>query len=184
MRKVEDLASRRYGKLIVLERVLRPAHFKNKGSYWRCRCDCGNETVVSGGHLRARGHGGCRECSMVERRKSKGECSFNGLYLRCRAGAKTRDISFELSKEVFRGLTKGECHYCGALPNMRSKVRTAFGEYVYNGVDRKSSDLGYTESNCVSCCNICNRAKNDSSYEDFQNWIEHLTTHRNNSNGR
>jgi hypothetical protein len=40
--KVRDLKGARFGKLVVraLENVL------SKHAYWRCRCDCGQETVV------------------------------------------------------------------------------------------------------------------------------------------
>ena len=43
-----DLTGRKFGKLTVVEK-----HSKDKwgGWNWLCKCDCGNETVVSGGHL-------------------------------------------------------------------------------------------------------------------------------------
>lgn len=49
MGKVIDLTGKRFGKLTVIEK-----HNQDKwgGWNWLCRCDCGNETVVSGGHLR------------------------------------------------------------------------------------------------------------------------------------
>ncbi len=49
MGKVIDLTGKRFGKLTVIKK-----HNQDKwgGWNWLCRCDCGNETVVSGGHLR------------------------------------------------------------------------------------------------------------------------------------
>ena len=46
-----DLAGQRYGKLTVLG----PAENVGDRTAWRCRCDCGQETVVKTYHLRS-GH--------------------------------------------------------------------------------------------------------------------------------
>ena len=46
--RVKDLIGQRFSKLQVIKRV------ENKNSrmaYWLCKCDCGNETIVRGGHL-------------------------------------------------------------------------------------------------------------------------------------
>lgn len=51
-----DLTGQRFGRLVVLERA---EDDKNKNPRWRCRCDCGNETVVLGHHLRT---GNTRSC--------------------------------------------------------------------------------------------------------------------------
>ena len=50
-RKKLDLTGQRYGKLTVLG----PAENINGRTAWRCRCDCGQETVVRTLHLRS-GH--------------------------------------------------------------------------------------------------------------------------------
>ena len=39
---MEDLTGKVFGKLTVLEL----AEWKNGTSYWHCRCECGNETIV------------------------------------------------------------------------------------------------------------------------------------------
>ena len=45
--KVKDLKNQRFGKLLALELMpLTGGHAK-----WRCKCDCGNETIVSSTHL-------------------------------------------------------------------------------------------------------------------------------------
>lgn len=48
------------------------------------------------------------------------------------------------------------------------------GPYVYNGLDRVNNLLGYELTNVVPCCNICNRAKKDMTYEQFKLWIKDL----------
>ena len=49
-RKV-DITGKRFGKLTALEPVGQSA---DRSITWRCRCDCGNETIVSGSVLRLR----------------------------------------------------------------------------------------------------------------------------------
>lgn len=43
MPKIIDLTGKKFGKLIVLERDFSK---KGKNSYWKCLCECGNETSV------------------------------------------------------------------------------------------------------------------------------------------
>lgn len=46
---VIDETGNRYGKLVVIEK----AEVNNLvGAFWKCKCDCGKETIVSGVHLR------------------------------------------------------------------------------------------------------------------------------------
>lgn len=48
MEKYKNLSGRRFGRLLVIERMQNNKHGK---SQWRCRCDCGNEVVVVAGNL-------------------------------------------------------------------------------------------------------------------------------------
>ena len=50
MSRLIDMTGQRFGKLTVIEKM--PTEPYSKQSYWRCRCDCGNETEVTGDHLR------------------------------------------------------------------------------------------------------------------------------------
>ena len=61
--KLQDLTGKRYGKLVVMHRegtYISPAG--NKAVTWRCKCDCGNETVVCAGSLR---HGDIKSCGCM-----------------------------------------------------------------------------------------------------------------------
>ena len=51
MSNFQDLTGQKFGRLTVLER----AESKGKRTYWRCKCDCGNECTVVGTNLRS-GH--------------------------------------------------------------------------------------------------------------------------------
>ena len=62
MPQIKDLTGRRFGYLIVLEHAGKTKH---GNAQWLCRCDCGKEAVVAGGHLTS-GHTvscGCRKRS-------------------------------------------------------------------------------------------------------------------------
>ena len=47
-----DLTGQRFGKLLVLERAEDKCTGSKPRVMWRCICDCGNETIVSGASLR------------------------------------------------------------------------------------------------------------------------------------
>ena len=97
--------------------------------------------------------------------------SFNALFLAYNIAAKKRKLVFELSKEVFRGMTKQNCFYCEIVPSQKRVGSGAKDGYVYNGIDRIENEKGYTENNCVPCCGICNKMKLTLSHDSF---IEHI----------
>lgn len=47
---IKDIKGQKFGKLTVMEYV---GSTKKGQALWKCLCDCGNECVVQGGHLRA-----------------------------------------------------------------------------------------------------------------------------------
>lgn len=59
--KLDDLTGRRYGKLIVLSMADKPENAN--GSYWKCKCDCGEETVVSAKSLKC---GDTKSCGCMK----------------------------------------------------------------------------------------------------------------------
>lgn len=62
---MKDETGNRYGRL----KVLSKSHKKNNRWFWKCVCDCGNETVVSGTLLRTGKTKSCG-CLLKEYRKS------------------------------------------------------------------------------------------------------------------
>lgn len=67
----------RFGKLVVIERA--PNKDGCHETFWRCRCDCGNEKVLCRGYLVSKGEKSCG-CDLRERlrEKSKGNKSRAG----------------------------------------------------------------------------------------------------------
>lgn len=133
------------------------------------RCDCGKEatllldTVVS-----------LKQISCGCYRKKNKNSAFRDAYIRYRNGANQRDYLFSLTEQEFLELTQSDCHYCDSPPSI---LKETYGDtYVYNGIDRKDNAIGYEFANCLPCCTICNRAKNDMKYDDFVAWIWRMRT--------
>ena len=69
MGRAKDLTGRRYGRLTVIERRGSDKHRK---ALWLCKCECGNEVVVIGSHLKSENTTSCG-CLRKERRKELSE---------------------------------------------------------------------------------------------------------------
>ena len=52
MGKTIDLSNQRFGKLTVISRAKKPEGSSSTSAFWLCRCDCGNEKIISGNSLR------------------------------------------------------------------------------------------------------------------------------------
>jgi hypothetical protein len=118
----------------------------------------------------------------------------NQVYNNFRSHAKMRGFDFELTMEQAEVLFKSNCYYCGIEPKQVKKHPTGKinpnrkwilknyfvpgGDYVYNGIDRKDNNKGYSLENCVPCCGRCNRAKDTTSYDEFLQYIDRLIQHR------
>jgi len=181
MGKFIDLAGQKFGRLVVVERAEKPENLKTEGSYWKCKCDCGNNKIIIGGNLR---NGSIKSCGCLRvemarksSTKSYGVASFNNVYYKYKKSARYRGYSFELTKNYFAKITKQNCYYCGIEPGQVEKNRVGNGNYIYNGIDRFDNSLGYTEENTVACCGNCNMAKRTMSYQDFLSWIERVYNH-------
>lgn len=170
----KDLTGMTFGRM----KVISFNRVEKKESFWNCVCECGKSCVKRGQNLAKGGTKSCGCYALEIRRKSKGTSGFNRLYEEYKLGAKKRDIEFELTEEQVKHITKQNCHYCNIEPSqIKSCNNTEHSQYIYNGIDRKDNNIGYIESNCLPCCLICNRAKNNLSYERFIQYIKRLTTY-------
>lgn len=52
MGKIIDLSGQQFGKLTVIERVAKPEGSSSTAAFWKCRCECGTEKIISGNVLR------------------------------------------------------------------------------------------------------------------------------------
>lgn len=167
-----DLTGQVFGKI----KVISASDEKRYGStqkFWNCICECGKELLLSGQTLRRVSTRCCRDCYTPVSRVVG--CGVNIAFSGYRCGAVKRGLTFELTPEQFKELTQRNCHYCGSEP---SNVWKAWSEtYVGGGIDRKDNTVGYIFENCLPCCKICNRAKRESSYNDFIVWLKKAGEH-------
>ncbi len=179
----------RVGRLTIIGKTK-----ERKGSsvMWRCKCDCGNETLVRSVYLK---DGTTKSCgclchdeeTLIKRGKAiskalrkkypKGIAGQTYLWNSYKSSAKKRNLIWNLSKETFEKLTSGNCFYCGTEPNQISRLNSDHGVYTYNGIDRVNNTKGYAPDNCVTCCKVCNRAKQAMPLIDFTEWIVRVHAH-------
>jgi 5-methylcytosine-specific restriction endonuclease McrA len=179
----KDSIGKRFNQWVVL--ALDARRTPSGGSYVLCRCDCGTEKAVNWGHL---SHSRSKDCGCARRgktrkmglanRKHDGVSATNTRMLAYRRRAIKCGLDFLLTRDQFISLTTGNCHYCGRPPY---QVETPFnpdtGSFVYTGIDRVDSSIGYILENCVSCCRFCNVAKSDMSVGDFKQLIVRIYHH-------
>jgi hypothetical protein len=169
--------------------VLSKAGKDSRGNtLWLAVCGCTNEFKITTSALGRPEHYkscGCWRASGEAQRGGKrpsqslgsGVASRNKLISNYRRQAARRGYLFELTVEQCEVLFAGDCHYCGVEPHQTFFHRTCDGTYTYNGIDRQDNTLGYTTSNAVSCCGMCNKRKNNSSEAEFLQWIQRVHAH-------
>lgn len=144
---------------------------KYRGAYWLCRCICGNECIVPGGHLRAnmRKSCGCRSELRID------EVGVNRLFSGYKRKSILKNREFSLTRAQFETLVKGNCEYCGNRPSqILKRLKSRKLQTIYNGIDRKDPSIGYKIENCVSACRYCNQAKSDLTVEQFMAHTERI----------
>lgn len=184
MARVIDEMGNRYGKLVVIERI---ENSKTGQAVWRCKCDCGEETIVFAQNLR---RGATRSCgcsrtdyianlTLVQRRARAhrlpfGEASFRKALRSMKASARARGYQWGLSDEEARTLMDSLCYYCGSKPCGIVKNEFENGDYYHNGIDRVDNSKGYLLANVVPCCADCNKAKGARDYTYFIAWLKRI----------
>jgi len=162
----KDLIGKRFGKLTVI------ALAEGRDTTcrrWLVKCDCGETKITRSSRLIS---GNCTSCGSCSHRKMYGESSMNQMISAYKAGAKRRNLEYTLTDNVFKNLTHSPCYYCGQLPsNIRAKS-SAYGAYIFNGIDRVDNSKGYVIENVVPCCKLCNQAKSDKTQQEFYDWIK------------
>lgn len=148
---------------------------------FRCKCSCGNIITVSRKRLIGKKirHCGCKtsELRSMASRHDSGVSLRNRVidYYKRNAIKKGRELS--LSTNDFISLFQGECYYCGEPPSHTIVKEGSYGSFTYNGIDRLDNSLGYTISNCVSCCQVCNQLKKVYNRDDFIKKILKIYNH-------
>lgn len=66
MAKIIDITGQRFGRLVVLS--ITDQKELHRGRKWLCRCDCGNEVIITGSSLRS---GSTRSCGCLKKESDK-----------------------------------------------------------------------------------------------------------------
>jgi hypothetical protein len=160
LEKMEDISGQIFSHLLIIEYA--------GLNLWKCKCDCKEENIIisSLGDLRS---GRIKSCGCFRRHTLPfGEGAFNRLLNTYKTRAIKKNIDFTLTREEFIYLTKQNCFYCGCEPSQHAPgPKRAYGDYIYNGIDRLNNNVGYTKENSMPCCGFCNVAKNNYSKEEF-----------------
>lgn len=135
------MRGQKFGKLTLIEQL----RIDDK-PHWKCVCDCGNEKVINQYYL-----GYTQSCGCLVTQTGKDHFAWGGyeeisgaLYARYKAGARERNLPFEISKEdMWNQFAKQErkCALTGILLNFGE------GTNVIASLDRIDSFKGYTKDN-------------------------------------
>ena len=165
--------------------ILKPApHIltenNNKYTRWECKCDCGKIFKITTKQIR-RGQQscGCHTLDSQFRKIYKNEqINIIKAIHNYKNGAKRRGFAWGLTDEQAIAFMIKKCFYCGIEPNRKCEYIKHCPVVFVSGIDRVDSKIGYELSNCVSCCQRCNAAKNDMTQEEFDRWIKRLVSFR------
>ena len=171
-----NLVGQRFTRLVALECVGIQQN-SHRESLWRCKCDCGKETVTTGNSLTS---GNTKSCGCYHKIRTRQlfsspieELSINRILQDYRNKARKKNRIFSLTKEEFTLLIRADCYYCGAKPSNSYATSTGRAILPYQGIDRLDNSKGYIPENCVSCCIICNKMKKATDVTDF---VTHVHT--------
>lgn len=112
----------------------------------------------------------CAECSLKAKRKRNHQWHIDNKEHRSRKdkinhrspsyrwhllkqNAKKRNLECSITREQFEEVSKQPCCYCKGILD----VDSGWGSHI----DRLDNSLGYTFENSISCCDFCNRIKQD-----------------------
>ena len=141
-------------------------------------CDCGTKRIIS---LQSISNSTSKSCGCIFKTMRSIAIADNkhekrNVFTNYRYRAKIKELPFELSLEHFLEAISQPCYYCG-IENSNLKRVSSLGSkegFKYNGIDRIDNTKGYTENNCVTCCNICNRAKGTLTMKEFSDWLNRI----------
>ena len=172
-------------------KVLNVSHVdKSKKSQliiWNCECKlCGNNFERSSSSLNHSIKNSKHTCCGCEYYKERSrESLLKEHFRRYKKGHNYRnkkkglpDRKFEITFEYFKELVHKPCHYCG----VSHSVYNFHGHQLeVNGIDRIDSSVDYLLDNIVTCCSICNKAKNDLPIDEWNSWLQRIITFQQNS---
>lgn len=153
---------------------------KKKGVYV-IECSCGKISSGTATYINKRlkrfevnKYSACVNCSNnLKKQFSKEEDDFKVVFNSYKRRAKNINKPFLLSLNDVKKLITDDCHYCGDSCK-NSRINSKKERIYYNGIDRINSNEGYTITNTLPCCKLCNYSKHTQSYEEFLERIKKI----------
>lgn len=149
--KTKDMLGQRFGKLTVIAFA---GVDENNKAEWKCRCDCGNEVIVTGGNLRS---GNTTSCGCVHKKQLSER---NSKLLTTHGMSKTRLYTIWTDMKQRCGNPNDKYYYLygGRGISVCSEWKSNFKSFaewaLANGyqdnlsIDRIDNDKGYCSDNC------------------------------------
>ncbi len=153
MSTVMDLTGQRFGRLVVVERAENDSHNKAR---WRCRCDCGKETLAMAKSLRS---GSKKSCGCLE--------AENRAAIKTRGGCDVIHGATDTRLYRIWWAMKTRCYNKNhrSFPNYGGRGITVCAEWLHDftafqkwsmahgyaddlSIDRIDNDRGYSPDNC------------------------------------
>lgn len=142
-----DLTGQKFGRLTVIKKV---GCSKNKSILWLCKCDCGNEVVVTSNNLRT---GNSTSCGCFAREIRKKRCTIHGF-----RNARIYNIWRAMKQRCYNKNSKNYKNYGGRgiiVCNQWLKDFKSFYDWsMQNGysdnlsIDRINVNGNYEPNNC------------------------------------
>lgn len=141
---------------------------------WRCQCDCGNYTEIVSSRIIS---GEIKSCGCLSTTKGSQKKSYRGIgdlsgyfWASIKASAKSRCLSFEISKEFAWNLfvkQGGKCAISNVDIIMSDSRKNRNIENHTASLDRIDSNKGYVEDNVWWVHKHVNKMKQGYSFEHF-----------------
>lgn len=140
MGKFVDITGQRYGRLTVISRSENNRH---KKAMWRCRCDCGNEAIFCGNHLRSGNTQSCG-CLAMETRINNGK----SVVKHRGRGTRLYHVWSDIKIRCFNSKSSNYANYGGRGITMCDEWRNDFATFrdwsIANGYDETAPKGQYT----------------------------------------
>lgn len=182
-----DIANHTFGNLTALyfigyeetHRNDRPGPYRHP--MWIFSCSCGTQKSIRAAHVvnGSTKSCGCQKHTWHEDRLVPSlDLVKKQLERQYFYSARDRGLELHLTRDIIWDMSQQLCYWCGALPSNKIKPQGRDEIFLYNGIDRLDSSLGYVNGNVVTCCLHCNLAKSDYTISEFRDWIRQIYSHQ------
>lgn len=169
--KKNDLTDKKFNKLSVIGLAPIEKWGKTRYRYWLCRCECGNEAVVSSNRLKMNGTKSCGCLQTETKKKNRGWDGFEDIskvyYEQVKRNAKVRNFTFNLTINQLWNVFLKQNKKC-VMTGLPLKFSKYSGKSDGNAsLDRIDSNKGYDLNNIQWIHKDVNKMKNNLKEANF-----------------